>query len=235
RRAHAALHLVKNEQDVTFVGNFSQLLQPFTAEMVVTALALDRLDDNGANVDVALLDELVNLALSLLFTLNHVGFPLRCRQRKIEARTRHTRPVEFGEQIRLAWISVRNAHGVTAPPVKCVTEMQKLGAALAMTSSYVLAHFPIHRGFQTILDRKRATLDKQITSQRRQPDDALERRHKFSVAVGINIRVSDLHLRRAQQVSLHCGFIEVRMIETDRHGAEKSVEIDQSAIIDRIV
>src|SRR2546430_10821710 len=104
--AHAALHFVKNQQDVIFVGNFSQLLQPFTAEMVVTALALDRLDDNGANVDVALLDELVNLALGLLFPLNYVGFPLRCRQRKIDMRARHAGPVKFRNQNPLASVTL---------------------------------------------------------------------------------------------------------------------------------
>src|SRR5207244_6493006 len=96
--AHAALHFVKNEQDIVFVTNSAQLLQPFTAEMVVAPLALDRLDDNGANVDVALLDELVNLALGLLFPLNYVGFPLRCRQRKIDIRTLPAGAVDFSKQ-----------------------------------------------------------------------------------------------------------------------------------------
>jgi len=59
--AHAALHFVKNEQDIVFVGNFSQFLQPFTAKMIVAPLALDRLDDDGANVDVALFDEIADL------------------------------------------------------------------------------------------------------------------------------------------------------------------------------
>src|SRR5438874_12202693 len=90
--AHAALHVVKNQQDVVFIGNFSQLLQPFTAEMVVAPLALDRLDDNRANVDVALLDEIVDLALGLLFSLDYVGFAFRFRQRKIDVRTRDARP-----------------------------------------------------------------------------------------------------------------------------------------------
>src|SRR5439155_25359937 len=118
---------------------------------------------------------------------------------------------------------------------KCVTEMQHLSAALRVTSGHVLAHFPIHRRFQTILDRKRAALDKQITPQRRQPDDALERRHKFGVAVRIDIRVSDLHLCRTKKVALYLRTIEVRMVESDRHRSEESVEIDQSAIIDCIV
>src|SRR5437879_13892993 len=113
--------------------------------MVVAALALDRLDDDGANVDVALLDELENLALGLLFPLNYVGFPLRCRQRKIDMRTRHAGPVEFSKQIRLTRIGIGQAHGVATPPVKCVTEMQNLSAALAVARDHVLEHVPIPR------------------------------------------------------------------------------------------
>src|SRR5207244_13196746 len=115
-RAHAALHLIKNQQNITFVTSSAQLLQPFTAKMVVTALALDRLDDNGANVDVALLDELVNLALGLLFPLNYVGFPLRCRQRKLDIQTRPHGPLEFRKQIRLTRIGISQAHRAAAPP-----------------------------------------------------------------------------------------------------------------------
>src|SRR4029453_10046197 len=57
---HAALHLVKNEKDIVFVANLSQPLQPFTTEMIVTALTLDRLDDNGADVDAVLIDEIAD-------------------------------------------------------------------------------------------------------------------------------------------------------------------------------
>ena len=62
RCAHAALHFVEDEKHVVFVANLAQLLQPFAAEMVVAAFALDRLDDDGADVDVALLDEIADLA-----------------------------------------------------------------------------------------------------------------------------------------------------------------------------
>ena len=80
RRSHAALHLVKNKQHLSFVANFSQLLQPFAPEMIVTAFALDRLDDDCAYVDLALLDKLVNLALGFRLALDHIGFALRFRQ-----------------------------------------------------------------------------------------------------------------------------------------------------------
>ena len=80
RRTHAALHFVEDEKDIVFVANFSQFLQPFTTEMIVTALALDRLDDDGANVDLALLDKLADLALGFRLALDHIGFALRFGQ-----------------------------------------------------------------------------------------------------------------------------------------------------------
>jgi hypothetical protein len=60
--------------------------------------------------------------------------------------------------------------------------MQNLRAAFAVTCGHVLPDFPIHRRLQTILHRKRAALDEQIMLERRQTDDALKRRYKFSVA-----------------------------------------------------
>src|SRR4030095_12261910 len=123
RRTHAALHLVEDEKDVIFVANLSQLLQPFATEMIVTALALDRLNDDCAGVDSALVDEVPDLALGHLFPPKHIRLALRFRQRKIDVRTRNARPIEFGKQIRLARIGVRKAHRVTAAPVKSAAEM----------------------------------------------------------------------------------------------------------------
>src|SRR5205807_3620889 len=110
--AHPALHLVENQKDVVFIGNSPELLQPFTAEMVVASLALDWLDDDRADINVALLDELVDLALGSLLPFDHVCFALRFRQRKIDVWTRDSRPIGFGEEIRLARIGIREAHGV---------------------------------------------------------------------------------------------------------------------------
>src|SRR6185436_8697011 len=104
-------------------------------------LALDRLDDNRANVDVALLDELADLALGFLFTLDHVRFAFRFRQRKIDVRTRDTWPIEFRKQIRLTRIGISQAHRITGPPMERMSEMQNLGAAFAVTCGHVLPDF----------------------------------------------------------------------------------------------
>src|SRR5258705_13707902 len=84
--AHAALHFIENEKEFVVVANCSQRLQPFAAEMIVAALALDRLNDDGADVDLALVDKIANLPLRVRFAPNYIGFALRFRQRKINAR-----------------------------------------------------------------------------------------------------------------------------------------------------
>src|SRR5436305_12346741 len=235
RRAHAALHLVENEKDIVFVDARSQFLQPFTPEMIVTTLALDRLDDDGADVDVTLVDEIADLALGLLFARNHIGFSLRFWQRKIDVRTRDSRPVELSEQVRLARIGIRQAHGVTAASMKSPAEMQDLRAALAMACRHVLAHLPIHCRLQTILDCQRAALDEKITLQRRQTDYALKGLDKLRVALRVNVGVGDFDFRRTEKIALDCGIIKIRVIEPDRHRAKESIEIDERFVGDGVV
>ncbi len=157
------------------------------------------------------------------------------RQREIDVRIGNARPVELGEQIGLARIGVRQAHGVTAAAMKRLAEMQNLGAAFAPARRHVLAHLPIHRGLERVLDRERAAFDEEIAFERRQTGHPRECFDKFRVAFGINIRVRDLDLRGAQEIGLHLGALEMRMIESDRIRAKEAVEIDQALVVDRVV
>src|SRR5438067_13448251 len=97
--------------------------------MVIAALALDRLDDDGRDVDLILVDVRLDLLLGFLLALDYVCLALRFRQGKINGGTGNARPNELREQIRLARIGIRQAHGVTGASVESVTEMQDFGAA----------------------------------------------------------------------------------------------------------
>ena len=57
------LHFIEDQQDVAFVADRPQFAQPFAPKMIVTALALDRLDDDGSDVGSAFVDKLPNLDL----------------------------------------------------------------------------------------------------------------------------------------------------------------------------
>src|SRR5207244_5238112 len=113
--------------------------------------------------------------------------------------------------------------------------MQNLPTPFAFARGHVFAHLPIHRRLQTVLDRQRAALDKKVTFQRRQTDHAFERLDKFRVVLRVNVRVGDFDLCRTKEIALHRGIVEVWMIESDRHRAEKSVEIDEPFICDGVV
>src|SRR3954469_2457533 len=119
--------------------------------------------------------------------------------------------------------------------MKSVPEMQNLRAAFAVTRSHVLPDFPIHRCLQTILHRESAALDEQITFHRRQTDHALKRGLELCVSGLVNIRVRNLHFRRAQQIALYLRVIEMRMVKSDRRRSKKTVEIDETAIVDSIL
>ena len=119
--------------------------------------------------------------------------------------------------------------------MECPAEMQNLRAAFAVARRHVFANLPVHRRFQTVLDRHRAAFDEKITLQRRQTDHALESLHKLRVVLRVNIRVRDFDFCRAKQIALHRGIVKVWMIKSYRHRAEESVEIDKPFVSDGIV
>src|SRR5207248_2448987 len=147
----------------------------------------------------------------------------------------NARPVELREQIGLARIGVREAHRVTAPAMKRPAKMQDLGAAFPPPGRNILADLPIHRGLECVLDGESAAFDKKIALERRQRRYSQEGLDKFSVSRGVNVRVRDLDLRAAEKIGFHLGPVEMWMIKADRIRAEKSVEIDQALIVDRVV
>ena len=206
--------------------------------MIIAALALDRLDDDGADVDLAPLsgvDVSADLFFCFFLARDHIFLALGFRQSEIDVGTGNARPIEFREQIRLARIGIGEAHGVAAAAVEGVTEMQNLSAAFAVTGRHVFPHLPIHRRFQRVLDCERAPFDEQIFFERRQSGNARKSLHKFSVGLRINIRVRHFRFGRAQKIALHIRLIEIGMIKSNRHRPEKTVKIDQAVAVGRVV
>src|SRR6476646_10131195 len=139
------LYLVENQQDIALIANLPQLPQPFATEMIVAAFPLDRFDYDRGDVGPAFIDELPNFRFRFFLALNHIAFALIFREGKIDCWIGNPRPVEFGEQIRLARVGIRQAHGVTGTTMKGVAKMQNLGATFAATSRHIFANLPIHR------------------------------------------------------------------------------------------
>ena len=70
------LHFVENEKHFVLVADLAQFLQPFAAEMIVAAFALDRLDDDGADIGAALRNRLSDFLFGFLLARDHVRFAL---------------------------------------------------------------------------------------------------------------------------------------------------------------
>src|SRR5690606_6767110 len=106
--AYSGLHLVINEQCFVFVGQNTQLLHEFPTEMVVTALSLDRLYNDGAYLVPVVGECLLYLPDSLLFAFK------RCCEvvggfRKSPHRATYAGPVELSKPLRLVGLGVGKA------------------------------------------------------------------------------------------------------------------------------
>ena len=161
------LDFVEDEQDVVLVANAAQRLQEFAAEMVVAALTLDRLDDDGGDIRGFLREDVADLFQRQLFLLDDGLLALGRRQREIQARGDDARPGELGEIGDLARVGVRQTHRVTAAPVEGALEMDDLRAAFAAPGGEVLPDLPVHRGFESVLHGHGAAFDEEVAVQRR--------------------------------------------------------------------
>ncbi len=180
-------------------------------------------------------DAFHDLRLADFLALDHVGLALVLGQREIDVRRADARPRELREVHRLPRVRVGQAHGVAGATVEGVLEVQDVRAALAAAGRQVLAHLPVHRGLQGVFHRQRAAIDEKPPLHRRQRGHARERVDKFRVQRGVDIGVRHLGAGGEQQVALHLGVVEMRMIEADGHRAEEAVEVDEVAAGDRIM
>ena len=199
--AKTGLHFVENQEHLVLVADFAQLLQPFFAKMIIAAFALNRLDDDRRDIDRRVRARNCMISASDFFSrsitsASRSSSPTRSRCDGLETRGQ----LNFANKIRLARIGIRQAHGVAAAPVKGVTEMQDLRPAFAASCRHVLAHLPVHRGLERVLDRKRAAFDEEIAVERRQAGDAREGLDKFGVVLRVDIGVRDLDLRGARTI-----------------------------------
>src|SRR6185295_4439013 len=131
-KARAALDLVENQQHAKLVRQLTEFAQPFAAEMIVAALALDRLDDDGRDVQRVRFEDSTNRHLAFAFAHDDVGGSLRFWQGKIDGGCRHPRPIELREMIRLTRVGVGEAECVTAAAVESACEVKDFRASLTM-------------------------------------------------------------------------------------------------------
>ena len=113
--------------------------------------------------------------------------------------------------------------------MKRALEMDDLRPAFTATGREVFADLPIHRCFQSVLDGDGAAFDEKIARQRLVPNDARKGGDERRVLRGVNVGVGDLDLGGLEQVGLHGGLIEMRMVEADGLRRIKAIEVNQLA------
>lgn len=90
--ADTSLDLVDDEEDVVLLGQGTQLAEEVRASVVITTLALNGLNDNGAGRQVPALDKMLNLIKTILLGLAVLGSVLL--ERILELGKSSLRPVE---------------------------------------------------------------------------------------------------------------------------------------------
>src|SRR6202522_769265 len=95
--AHAALHFVKNQQNIVVVAQTAEQLKKFGSEMVVAAFALNWFKDNGGDVHGLLREYVTKLFFRPLFLFNDIRQALGLRQGKIQHGGADSRPRKFRE------------------------------------------------------------------------------------------------------------------------------------------
>src|SRR4051812_37796420 len=92
--------------------------------MIVASFALDRLNDHGGDVEAALFNNLPDLCFGRTFICLSLAIAGRFRERKVDPRSRNSRPGKLGKILCLARLRIRKAQRVAAPAMKCALEME---------------------------------------------------------------------------------------------------------------
>src|SRR5947209_3224584 len=95
-------------------------------------------------------------------------------------------------------------------------EMQYFRPTFATPGRNVLAHLPVHGGFQRVLDREGAAFNKKVSLQRAQAHDPAEGLDELDIMAGVDIGVRDLDSGGLIELFLNFGLIEQRMVEPNR-------------------
>ena len=232
--AHAALHLVEDEEHFVLVAYLAQLLEELGAEVVVAALALYRLDDDGGYavgvVHQRVLDLLYRLRLKPLYLAEVL------LEREGYLRVDDARPLgEFRVALVLVRVvGVRDGERVAAAPVEGLVEVHYLRAfasveGLAWRDFALLdelLHLPVHRDLEGVLDGERTVVDEEhvvVTLWHGYLAEGLDEvRHLLRVDVGVR----DLVDCGAEYFLLEFLVVELRVVHAEGRGGEEGVKVE---------
>jgi hypothetical protein len=111
--------------------------------------------------------------------------------------------------------------------MKGAVEVQDLGAALAAPGRQVLAHLPVHRRLDRVVDRRTAARDKEhipkVAAEGRLAEGAYERLQ----LLGVDVAIGELVASDPFELLLEEWFTQTGVVETQRLGTKKSEKIEE--------
>ena len=196
------------------------------AEVVVAALALDRLHDDGGDVVGVVGEGPLDLVERLLLSGRDVPLDLR-RRGEAQVRVPDARPAELREEVGLDRVGVGEREGVAGAAVERLAQVDDLLALLPGDPlGAVAAHLPVEGGLERVLDPERAAFDEEgvlhVRGLRQPPEDVDEPGVLDVVEVGER----GLELRHPVQDLLEVRVLELRVIEADGVRGEEGAEVE---------
>ena len=225
--ADAGLYFVEDEQCIVLVGQFLQPGEEFRTKVIIPSFSLDGFDDHGGNV-VPVRHKMLPSPVERDGFAPLDFFEMRI-QRVNDFRVRDARPVEdwkvpglvgirrVGERKRVSGTSMERLLQMQHPPPEFTPAPLRP----------VFANLPVECRLQRILDRRRATGNKERIGQILRNRHATERPDEPGHMHGGYIRIRDFVERRLQQTlpKIHVPN-EGGMVHAQHTGSKKSEKVE---------
>ena len=219
------LDLVKDQQELMFVGQPPQFHQKFRTEMVVPAFPLDGFDDETG--DVVWVQRHHGFDGSNGFPLGSLDLgKVFSSQREGELWIRNARPVELGEVLVFSRIrGVGERHGVTRAAVESLLEVNDLRSLFVLALRQILADLPVESGLQRILDGQGPSINPEQVGQVIRRCVGGEGLDPFGVVGGVDIRIGGLVQSDGAKVRAEFRRVQFRMAVPQGRRGEEGIKI----------
>ena len=222
----AGLHLIENEQGLLIICNPSEVFEKFFSEMVVAALSLDGLNNDGRDPagmpGEAAKDVLAALRLS-------PGDPLSLKRvrRKANLWIGDSGPVKLWKEVCFFGGGIRQRKCVAAAPVKCLLEMKNLVAWAGVPSGLqVQPRFPVKGCLQGVFYRQGSALNKKQVTERIRHCVAGKGLGEAGQLKCMRIGIGGFVYRCFEKTARRTRLAEDRMVEAQGKAGKKCIEVE---------
>ncbi len=231
RRSEPCLNLIENEHDIFFPAHPFERLEEFLSKMIIPAFPLNRLDYQARNIVPVFSERFIYLFESDSFLLFHF-FQDILGYGETKFGVQNSRPFELREIFDLRVRCVRQRERISAPPVKCLPEVDDFRSPLlAFTRSEIFPDLPVHRCLQGVFHRERpARYEKEMAHESRFRESGKDL-HETRVFFRINIRIRGVLERGRFQFAEEIPVHHLRVIVPD--GESRKIRIHVQIFLSR--